>query len=493
MAKYNYNDTVIFHLDNKDYKYYVHDAFIREHTGKNDAIFKALGMDEKAKVDFCSKAFGYKADHGLCPCCRYRDFEALSRLIEAIITECKKRNTYYKFDDYVIFTVDGKDYKYTVEDAWLSNTSGRNYEIFDVLGLDKEEFCSKAYGYPPESGSWPECHDRDLDALNRVIKALQEEITKRPVETVSIKTEDMIIFSGGKLSTPIEYKVKPEFLCTIVGTNNRLFKELEIDQPQSIAYCSKAYGYDAKIRGLGSWPEYKSNDYKVLPKLFDNLIADYGLTITINDKPYKGSKSKDATTYVEDPYDLEELKKLKNKLLLDKVPSMTKNLYYANLSRIESETPIIFTLKNKILHYAFTPTWLAIRNSHDGGNSTLFEELGISSIAKDLATACYGYTALSGAWPDYAANDKKALLRFLYVLSEEYYVKISIAGYPLTDFIDNEPFETTKANDATTYVKYPYDPKELETQATTLVDRSKLLNHRSPEISLIINHFSLKF
>lgn len=663
MAKYKCGDRVFFHLNDREYEYSVTSSFLHNCGGDNAEIFTDLGMNEQEKMDFCSKAFGYRAKSGCCPCSNVNDYEALSRLIEAIEAECAKHSKTYKFDDRVIFTVDGKDYKYTVQDAWLSNPDGRNDEIFSVLGLDKTEFCTKAYGYPANDGGWPECHDRDLDALNRVIKALQEEIAKRPVETALIKTEDKIVFSGGTLSALIEYKVKPKFLHALVGNNDRLFKELKMDQPEKVAYCNKAYGYDARNLGVGSWPEYKSNDYKVLPKLFDNLIADYGLTITINDKPYKGLKITGDIKYAEaTTEDIKTLVELKSKLdkarLLDQVPSITKNLLYSNLSRITTTTPVVFTLKDKTLRYTFHTSWLAINGSPDGGNGVLFKELGIRDIAQDLATACYGYTAGGGAWPDYHLNDKKALLRFLYVLSKEYDVKISIdgallgsyvwssltgcatkieassikrrvqdvltgiyynednfdkivpnapivfkvgskeynyifgsrwctnatgrsnnvlfydlglstlqthdlaeacygyrptgdwptyhemdvkaflrllfylfkaydveiriAGRPLVDFIDNKPFaleyygpyddkvtssEESKdidltadlfdddaiASEATCTEHSFYDAEVLAFKATTLVDRSKLLNHRSPEISLTINHFSLKF
>lgn len=396
MAEYKCGDTVFFYLNNKKYEYSVTSNFLVNCLGDNAQIFTDLGMDEQAKMDFCSKAFGYPARSGRCPCSRVNDYEALSRLIEAIEAKCKKGRT-YKFDDRVIFTVDGKDYKYTVEDAWLSNSDGRNDEIFDVLGLDANEFCSKAYGYPAEGGSWPECHDRDLDALNRAIKALREEIAKR----------------------------------------------------------------SAKITG-----------------------------------------GAEATT--EDIKTLAELKsKLDKERLLDRVPSITKDLLYSNLSRITNGVSVVFTLKDKTLHYTFNSLWLAIKGSVDGENAILFKKLGIKDIAKDLATACYGYKAGGGAWPDYQMNDKKALLRFLYVLSKEYDVKISIDSIPLGSYVWRsltgcasklEPYEgDTIASKAACTEHSFYDAEVLAFQATTLVDRSKLLNHRSPEISLTINHFSLKF
>lgn len=441
MAKYKYNDKVVFHLNGKDYYYYVNSTFLSNERGGNGAIFTDLGMDDDAKMNFCSKAFGYPAKSGNCPTCNYHDFDALSRLIEAIEAECAKHSKTYKFDDRVIFTVDGKDYKYTVQDAWLSNSDGCNDEIFSVLGLNKTEFCTKAYGYPAEGGEWPECHDQDLDALNRVIKALQKEIAERPVETALIKTEDKIVFSGGKLSSSIEYKVKPKYLYALVGNNDRLFKDLGIDHPQKVTYCSKAYGYDATNLGVESWPEFKNYDYKVLPKLFDNLIADYGLTITINGKPYKGLKITGDIKYAEaTTEDIKTLAELKRKLdearLLDRVPSIIKDLLYSNLSRITSTTPVVFTLKDNTLHYTFNTSWLAIKDySTSGGNGAVFKKLGISDIAQDLATACYGYKAGGGAWPDFHKDDKKALLRFLYMLSKEYDVKISIDGSLLGDYV----------------------------------------------------------
>lgn len=73
---------------------------------------------------------------------------------------------------------------YQVESKYLSfkRTNeypiGSNASIFEVLGLKKNTFCSEHYRYPDTGGGWPECNNKDMDALTRVILALYEEISK---------------------------------------------------------------------------------------------------------------------------------------------------------------------------------------------------------------------------------------------------------------------------------------------------------------------------
>lgn len=55
---------------------------------------------------------------------------------------------------------------------------GSNASIFEALGLKKNTFCSEHYMYPDTGGGWPECNDKDMDALTRVVLALYKEISK---------------------------------------------------------------------------------------------------------------------------------------------------------------------------------------------------------------------------------------------------------------------------------------------------------------------------
>lgn len=85
-----------------------------------------------------------------------------------------------EYGDHVYF---GAIY-YQVESRYLSfkRTNeypiGSNASIFEVLGLKKNTFCSEHYRYPDTGGGWPECNNRDMDALTRVVLALYKEISK---------------------------------------------------------------------------------------------------------------------------------------------------------------------------------------------------------------------------------------------------------------------------------------------------------------------------
>jgi hypothetical protein len=80
----------------------------------------------------------------------------------------------YKYDDKILFIVRGETYPYTVCSNHLKDSTGEsNSRIFKALGInDKNEFCTKAYGYANYSGGFPECKEGDYEALNRVINAL---------------------------------------------------------------------------------------------------------------------------------------------------------------------------------------------------------------------------------------------------------------------------------------------------------------------------------
>jgi hypothetical protein len=80
----------------------------------------------------------------------------------------------YKYDDKILFIVRGETYPYTVCSNHLKDSTGEsNSRIFKALGInDKNEFCTKAYGYKDFGGGFPEYKDGDYEALNKVINAL---------------------------------------------------------------------------------------------------------------------------------------------------------------------------------------------------------------------------------------------------------------------------------------------------------------------------------
>jgi len=81
----------------------------------------------------------------------------------------------YRLGDKVTFNVGKDSVEYEITDIYLNNVSyGNNDKIFKLLGIDKEEFCSKAYGYSHMGGNFPEYKPCDLHAVGRVIEALHE-------------------------------------------------------------------------------------------------------------------------------------------------------------------------------------------------------------------------------------------------------------------------------------------------------------------------------
>jgi hypothetical protein len=83
-----------------------------------------------------------------------------------------------KEGDKVIFNVDGQTLIYVVQVDHLSRAFNFNDAIFEFLGLDKDTFCTKHYGYDADQGDWPVFHDRDYDAATRVVEALAEKVAE---------------------------------------------------------------------------------------------------------------------------------------------------------------------------------------------------------------------------------------------------------------------------------------------------------------------------
>lgn len=92
-----------------------------------------------------------------------------------------------KYNDEVIFTIKDRDFYYKVANDYLISSRETNDVIFTALKLteeDKDDFCSKHYGYPcNKSGTWPNCELDDYGALTRVVEALQE-LCSKPIPFV---------------------------------------------------------------------------------------------------------------------------------------------------------------------------------------------------------------------------------------------------------------------------------------------------------------------
>lgn len=92
------------------------------------------------------------------------------------------------------------DRTYEVEIDHLSNISGgANVAILHDLGVEDEHaFCSEHYGYRAPSGGWPECKDRDYEALARVAVAVFALLGNDTAVTIRKAAKDIVKFSEAK-------------------------------------------------------------------------------------------------------------------------------------------------------------------------------------------------------------------------------------------------------------------------------------------------------
>lgn len=84
----------------------------------------------------------------------------------------------------IVFTYNGIIYNYEVRKSFLCCKNHTfNSEIFNALGLNKEDFCTRYYCYESNIGDFPMCKDEDFAALTRVVIALFQEIESRTKDT----------------------------------------------------------------------------------------------------------------------------------------------------------------------------------------------------------------------------------------------------------------------------------------------------------------------
>lgn len=83
------------------------------------------------------------------------------------------------YDDNIIFRVKNKTFCYEACRGFLNTmTTGRNDLIFKELKIEKCKFAEEFYGYPPDIGIFPTCHENDFEALTRITIALFKECEK---------------------------------------------------------------------------------------------------------------------------------------------------------------------------------------------------------------------------------------------------------------------------------------------------------------------------
>ena len=98
------------------------------------------------------------------------------RLAEGALTEG---------DEIVFYVRDGVDKKrlcYTIYSDYIGMTGGRNAEIFDLLGLNIEEFAATHYGYEPLGGEFPTYRTGDYSALTRIVAGIYEVVETHNAE-----------------------------------------------------------------------------------------------------------------------------------------------------------------------------------------------------------------------------------------------------------------------------------------------------------------------
>jgi hypothetical protein len=81
------DDIVIFTVKGKTYEYQVKFCFCDLSRTPNNIIFTKLNLNAK---DFCTKHYGYQPYDGFWPECIGYDFEALTRVVNALYDEINK-------------------------------------------------------------------------------------------------------------------------------------------------------------------------------------------------------------------------------------------------------------------------------------------------------------------------------------------------------------------------------------------------------------------
>lgn len=97
----------------------------------------------------------------------------------------------YKVGDRIIFKVKDNHYTYSVETIYLNNVNGSNQDIFRALSIvDCFAFCENVYGYTSrnhDGNGFPEYHEDDMIACNKIINALLDMCDDYEDTTVRIK------------------------------------------------------------------------------------------------------------------------------------------------------------------------------------------------------------------------------------------------------------------------------------------------------------------
>lgn len=98
-----------------------------------------------------------------------------------------------------------------------------------------------------------------------------------------LKYRDCVQFKIPETNKILNYTVHEQFLASDKGLNTEIFDLLGIDNYEIAGKC---YGYTSYI---GSWPEYKINDYKAATKLVLKLYEIIEKNTSIKNQDIKNS------------------------------------------------------------------------------------------------------------------------------------------------------------------------------------------------------------
>ena len=122
---------VVFTIKDKNYKYYVWKDFLRENTGDNDKIFFVLGLDKRK---FANYAYGYESLGGDWPSSKFKDFAALTRLVEALFPYCDKVTV----DGNIIYSKSEKTF-FKESEPSISSSKLESSDIIDFESIVKSQ------------------------------------------------------------------------------------------------------------------------------------------------------------------------------------------------------------------------------------------------------------------------------------------------------------------------------------------------------------------
>jgi hypothetical protein len=162
------------------------------------------------------------------------------------MTEYKKydelKGKILAFGDVVYF----QELKYEVGYRYLNDKNNySNSLIFERLGLNKTEFCSKAYGYESDfyvhdlsSRSFPECKSYDYPALTRVVLNLFALIEGKKIKGSKIKIKPInrhlvVITSCQNFVAITNSYEEAEKLAKEKTDNLTIYKLIEVAQVQN--------------------------------------------------------------------------------------------------------------------------------------------------------------------------------------------------------------------------------------------------------------------